>query len=132
MSGEMGSQPSMLINSLYINIDYRSEVWDCHTWLHKRKENSLFASVSIYLQISKYSDRGAEQPWYYNEKWQRTERNTRFIWIVYPKMTSCHHLLTLKLFQTCMNFFLLLLTVDPILTFFFHSMGVNGAMQSLD
>jgi len=34
--------------------------------------------------------------------------NYSFKGILHPKIKFCHHLLTLKLFQTCMSFFLLL------------------------
>jgi len=56
------------------------------------------------------------------------------------KWKFCHHLLTLKLFQTCMSFFLLLNTKEDILKMigtlapltsivFFSTMEVNGAKQ---
>jgi len=45
----------------------------------------------------------------------------------YPQNEMCHHLLTLKLFQTCIHFFVLLNTKEDF--FLFHNMEVNGAPQ---
>jgi len=47
--------------------------------------------------------------------------------MVHPHNEMCHHLLTLKLFQTCIHFFVLLNTKEDF--FLFHNMEVNGAPQ---
>ncbi len=39
------------------------------------------------------------------------------------KWKCCHHLLTFKLFQTCMNFYLLLNTKEDSIVFFLYVMG---------
>jgi len=62
-----------------------------------------------------------------------------FKWIVHFKWKFCHNLLTLKLFQTCMSFFLLLNTRKYILknvgkqtvdrTLLFHSFFFSPTME---